>query len=159
LQNQVFSNDSFQQTGSGIPPVNPRAINNGYLSDEVIVRKIWRATVSYLTGKSTISASAYSQDSEYQTSGSKQKATGINAVWNWQFASKTSAYLKPQWQQIQYANVINMDQYYDIAVGFNRSITPLLNGRLEFRHLNQNSDINTNNYQENRATISLFMRF
>lgn len=159
LQNQVFANDSVQQNGSGITPLNPRAINNGYLSDEVIVRKLWRATVSTRTGKSTLSASAYSQDSEYQSSGSKQKATGINAAWNWQFASKTSAYLKPQWQQTQYANVTDKDQYYDIAVGLNRSITPSLNGRLEFRHLNQSSDIIANNYQENRATISLFMRF
>lgn len=158
-QEQIFPKNPSQPGGPVITPPNPRVINNGFLSDEVIVRKVWRASVSYLTGKSTVSASAYSQDSEYQTSGTNQKATGLNATWDWQFASKTSAYLRPQWQQTQYGIVTSDDQYYDIAVGLNRSITPLLNGRLELRHLNQSSDIKANSYEENRATASLFMRF
>jgi uncharacterized protein (PEP-CTERM system associated) len=51
------------------------------------------------------------------------------------------------------------DDRYDVAIGLTRSITSQLNGRLEFRHLNQNSDLTTNSYQENRATANLFMRF
>lgn len=137
----------------------PRSINNGYLSDEVIVQKIWNASVSYITGKSTVSTNAYSRDSVYQISGSKQKATGLNATWNWKFASQTSAYLRPQWQQTEYGDTNNKDQYYDISVGLTRTITPQMNGRLEIRHSDQSSDIDTNNYQENRATASLFMRF
>lgn len=158
-QYQVFPANPTEPVGPVVIDPNNRPINNGYLSNEVIVRRLWRASVSYLTGKSTVSAGAYSQNSEYQTTGNKQEATGLNASWNWQFASKTSAYLRPQWQQTKYAAVTNKDQYYDIAIGLNRSITPMLNGRLEFRHLNQSSELNRNNYEENRATASLFMRF
>ncbi len=164
LQHQVFSSNPTDPAGPVVIDPNNRPINNGYLSNEVIVRKIWRASVTYLTGKSTWSAGAYSQNSEYQTNGIKQEATGLNGSWNWQFASKTSAYLRPQWQQTKYATAKNSDQYYtdqyyDVAIGLNRSITPMLNGRLEFRHLNQSSKLNSNNYEENRATASLFMRF
>lgn len=156
-----------------------RSINIPTLTDEVIVRKRWNLSTSYNTGKSTISANAYNEDRVFQVSGESQKVRGINATWNWQFASRTSAYLSPGWQHtdgsgpsLTAANLNSADSKsdrYDLAIGLNRSITSRLNGRLEFRHVNQTSDsntnsfqpldLNTNSYQENRATASLFMRY
>lgn len=154
-----------------------RAINIPTLTDEVIVRKRWNFSASYNTGKSTISANAYHENRTFQVSGNHEKVRGINATWNWQFASRTSAYIRPSWQHTDGAgpsltgfNVNTVDSNtdrYDIAIGMNRSITSRLNGRLEFRHVNQTTDnntnvngfLNTNSYQENRATASVFMRF
>jgi len=153
-----------------------RAISNPTFSDEVIVRKIWNLSTSYNTGKSTVSASAYNEDRVSQVSGDKQIVRGLSATWNWQFASRTSAYIRPGWQQTDstassVAATNSKSNRYDLAIGLNRSITTRLNGRLEFRHVNQTSDsntntngsqpldLNTNGYQENRATASLFMRY
>jgi len=153
-----------------------RPISNPTFSDEVIVRKIWNLSTSYNTGKSTVSASAYNQDRVSQVSGDKQIVRGLSATWNWQFASRTSAYIRPGWQQTDstassVAATNSKSNRYDLAIGLNRSITTRLNGRLEFRHVNQTSDsntntngsqpldLNTNGYQENRATASLFMRY
>ncbi|CAA9889371.1 conserved hypothetical protein [Candidatus Methylobacter favarea] len=129
------------------------------LTNEVIVRKTWNFSVSFNTGKSTISANAFNEDRVFQVTGNNEKVRGFNATWNWRFASKTSAYIRPGWQHIERALNSTQDDRYDIAIGMNRSITPRLNGRIEFRHLNQKSDLNTNDFQENRATASLFMRF
>jgi len=183
-QLQIFQvQDQF-----GNPIINPvtnqpyqAQINIPTLTDEVIVRKRWGFSSSYNTGKSTISANAYNEDRVFQVSGRNQKVRGINATWNWQFASRTSAYLRPGWQHTDGSGpsvaVVNSNadnsnsDRYDIAIGLNRSITSRLNGRLELRHVNQASDsnaivngiglsdLNTNSYQENRATASLFMRF
>ncbi|MDP2903126.1 MAG: TIGR03016 family PEP-CTERM system-associated outer membrane protein [Methylovulum sp.] len=169
LQQQIFTvQDSF---GNAIidPVTNEavqRAINLPTLTDEVITRKNWNFSVSYNTGKSTIGANAYNEDRVFQLSGSNQKVRGINATWNWRFASRTSAYLRPGWQQTDgvATSLLAADSNnhrFDLAIGLNRSITNQLNGRLEFRHVNQVSgnNINTNDYLENRATASLFMRY
>ena len=133
-------------------------VNIPTLTNEVIVREMWNLSGSYYSGKSSVGASAFIEDRDFQVTSQKEKVRGLSANWNWQFASRTSAYLAPRWQQIDRANATKDDRY-DVAVGLNRSITRHLNGRLEFRHLDQRSDITVNNYQENRATASLFMRF
>lgn len=173
LQQRIFT----VQDSSGNDIIDPvtsqavqRAINLPTLNDEVIVRKKWNFSVSFNTGKSTIGADAYNEDRVFQTSGDNQIVRGVGATWNWRFASKTSAYIRPLWQQTdRSANV--KDERYDILIGVNRSITSRINGKLEFRHVNQSSDnnaitssfqplnSNVNNYQENRATASLFMRY
>lgn len=159
-QQQVFTvQDSF-----GNPIIDPvtnqsvqRAINLPTLTNDVIVRKKWNFSVSFNTGKSTLGVNAFNEDRVFQVSGNNQLVRGLSATWNWQFASKTNAYIRPLWQQTD--RDVNKDNRYDVSIGVNRSFSNLVNGRLELRHLNQMSDVSTNDYQENRATASLFMRY
>ncbi len=151
---------------------------NSTLTDEVIVRKRWNFSASFRSAKSTWSATAFNENRVFQTSGTSEKVRGINASWFWQFAPKTSFYIQPSWLEINRSNVLpeslsfsglligtgtlssaSKDQRYDIAVGLNQAITRKISGRLEVRHINQTSDIDTNDYQENRATATMFMRF
>ncbi len=138
-------------------------INTPSLTDEVIVRESWNLSASFYTGKSSINFNAFNQDRTFQGSASTKPRTehvrGVNAAWNWQFARKTSAYLSPQWQQIDRADLPITDSRYDFAIGLNQAITNRINGQVEFRHLTQTSDLPSNDYQENRATANLFMRF
>jgi uncharacterized protein (PEP-CTERM system associated) len=78
--------------------------------------------------------------------------------------------LQPTWQETEEAsnNLLSdgrrspgsRDRRYDIALGLSQAITRKITGRLEVRHINQSSDFNkTNDYQENRATATMFMRF
>ena len=169
-QNQFFPDINQPGNPRNNPDFNTRIINNPILTNDVIVNKTWNFSVSFNTGKSTLSANAYDQDYKYQNSLiNSQKLIGVNGTWNWRFASQTSAYINPQWQHNDNQGSANNSQYYTVAIGVNRSITSQLNGVLEFRHINQMSDGNadnpqlnnsfSNDYQENRATASLFMRF
>ncbi|NOT16324.1 MAG: TIGR03016 family PEP-CTERM system-associated outer membrane protein [Methylotenera sp.] len=163
-QTQIFPN----QNQSGNIDPNQRIFNNPNLNNEVIVTKVWNLSASFTTGKSTINASVFDQNFEYQASGLSQKSIGINGGWNWQFSGKTNAYFRPQWQHIKSQGIANR-QSYTLAIGLNQAITSRLNGNFEFRHINQTSGQNSdlfeqsngfaNNYQENRATASLSMRF
>ena len=169
-QNQVFPNQNLtdNQILNAVP--DPRIINNPNLNNEVIVTKRWNLSVSYLTGKSTFTANAYDQDYTYQISGNNQTLIGVGGAWNWRFASQTSAYLRPLWQMTENHGSANNTQYYTVIIGVNKAITSRLNGILEFRHITQTSSGNSittptsfnnvvNDYQENRATASLNMRF
>jgi hypothetical protein len=137
-----------------------RAISIPTLTNDVIVRKKWNLSASYNTGKTTVSANAFNEDRTFELSGNNQNVKGLSAMWNWQFASKTSAYIQPLWQQTESVLNNSKNSRYDFTVGINESITSHINGKLEFRHLNQMTDLNSaNDYQENRATASLFMRY
>jgi hypothetical protein len=137
-----------------------RSISIPTLTNDVIVRKKWNFAASYNTGKSTISANAFNEDRSFELTGNTQTVKGLSATWNWQFASKTSAYVRPLWQQTEGGVTNSKNDRYDFTMGINESITRNINGKLEFRHLNQMSDLNlANDYQENRATASLFMRY
>jgi hypothetical protein len=168
-QNQIFPAQNLTNNGISITDLNQRIINNPTLTNQVIVSKNWNLSVSFNTGRSTLSANVYDHDYTYQTLGNNQKLIGVSGSWNWRFASQTSAYLRPQWQMNDNSNSINNSQYYTISVGMNHTITSRINGVLEFRHVTQNSNGNSNilqqlnnfsnDYQENRVTASLFMRF
>lgn len=168
-QNQIFPAQNQADILLNNSDPNPRVINNPYLNDEVIVTKNWNFSVSFNTGKSTLSGNAYFNDYQYQISDTNQKLIGVSGTWNWRFASQTSAYLRPQWQMTDNQGSINNQQYYTVSIGVNHSITRKLNGVLEFHHVNQSSDGSSSvsqllnnlayDYQENRVTASLFMRF
>lgn len=167
-QNQIFPAENVANNQIGNSDLNQRIINNPTLTNQVIVTKTWNFSSSFTPGKSTFSANVYSDDYTYQTVGNNQNIIGANGTWNWPFASKTSAYLRPQWQHIDNQGSTDNSQYYTVAIGINRNFTSRLNGVLEFRHMNQTSNGNenndlpgglTNDYQENRVTASIFMRF
>ena len=168
-QNQIFPTQNQADNLVTNPLPNARAINNPYLNNEVIVTKNWNFSVSFNTGKSTLSGNAYFNDYTYQISNTTQKLIGVSGTWNWRFASQTSAYLSPQWQMTDNQNSINNSQFYTVSIGVNHSITSQLNSTLEFRHVNQSTSGSSNvsqalnnlanDYQENRVTASLNMRF
>lgn len=167
-QNQIVPAENLANNLISNSDLNQRIINNPSLTNQVIVTKTWNLSSSFTPGMSTFSANIYADDYTYQTVGNNQNVIGLSSSWIWPFASKTSGYLRPQWQHIENQGTTNNSQYYTIAIGINRTFTSRLNGVLEFRHMNQTSNGNennvqldglTNDYQENRVTASLFMRF
>jgi uncharacterized protein (PEP-CTERM system associated) len=111
-----------------------------------------------------LGATAFDEDRAFQTTGDHQQVKGLTANWAVNFNPQTSVYISPRWQQTDRAKTLTSgiagkDNRYDVAIGLTQSLTSQLNGRLELRHLNQDSDLKANSYQENRVTANLFMRF
>ncbi len=130
------------------------------LTDEVIERKLWNLSFSYLTGKSIFGVSGFLENRTFLLSPDNNEiVSGVNGFWNWQFAPRTTAFFSPGWQFIDRERGNTTDNRYDVAIGMNRVITNRLTGRLEYRHLNQISGNADNTFQENRATASLFVSF
>jgi uncharacterized protein (PEP-CTERM system associated) len=143
-------------------------------TNDVVVRESWDLSANYYTGKSSFALNFFSQDRRYEFAGQEgvttlnrtvlhEQAVGVGSRWQWQFAGKTSAYIQPQWQHIKQHTVLAKEDAsidrFDVAIGLNRLLTSRLGARLEFRHINQTSNLDNNSYEENRATANLFMRF
>ena len=142
------------------------------LTNDVLVRRVANASVSYTTGKSSFQLGGFYEKREYQnTNADQQTVYGADASWNWQFSRRTGLLLSPSWQRITGDTVevptdvsVNQDRYQFIArmtrtiplrFGRNR----LLNASIEYRFVQQDADLAANTYMENRVTASLFMNF
>lgn len=167
LQQRVFTLvDPFGNTINNPITSQPVqfAINLPTLTNEVITRKRWNFSVSYQTGKSTVTANAYNEDRVFQITRRNEEVKGLGLTWNWQFQPKTSAFIAPNWQQTDNAaslidTTTSNFTRFDVAVGINRTINTWASSRLEFRHLNQSSDVSANGFSENRASATVNMRF
>lgn len=154
----------FDQTS--IDPLNPLLnLNIPSYVDSVIVSKNARLAINYTTGKSTYNAAIYNTQRSYESilDGQQDDVYGATAGWQWQFQPRLNFYLQPTWQSID--NATSSNQRYDLALGLSRAIPinlgrPLtMNTRLEFRHINQKSDLSENDYMENRATANFAVLF
>ncbi|HYE37936.1 TIGR03016 family PEP-CTERM system-associated outer membrane protein [Methylocaldum sp.] len=164
LDQQVFVlNDPF-----GNPIVSPvtnqpflLAINQPILTNEVITRKRGQASVSGRTAKNTVTLTGYQENRSFQFSGD-QDVLGLTASWSWRFTARTHSFLNFTWQAIDSQSITlgNSDnKFMTVSLALNRNIWTDLIGSLELRHTQQDSNRSENEYDENRVTASLNMRF
>jgi len=174
LQNSPFSAvdaDGNQILGSDGQPIIFN-VSLPSLNNDVLIRKVANASVSYSTGKSSFQLGGFYERREYQNSAADQQTVyGADASWNWQFWRRTSLFVSPTWQRITGDAVspvdivgVNQDRYQfitrltrTIPLKFGRN--RLLNVNIEYRFVKQNADIAENTYMENRVTANLFMNF
>jgi len=162
-QQSVFQD--FQQDGVAVNPTDPLAYDSTLVNlvDDVIISKRAALSFNFLTGKSSYSASVYNQRRSYELNPNEDNIYGASGTWNWQFQPRLSFYLRPNWQSIENDTAAN--NRYDVALGVSRAIPinlgrPLMmNTRFELRHIDQKSDLSTNDYTENRATASFAVLF
>ncbi|MGR8930576.1 MAG: TIGR03016 family PEP-CTERM system-associated outer membrane protein [Gammaproteobacteria bacterium] len=144
-------------------------INIPFLVNDVIVSKNANLTFGYRTGKSNYRLSLFNTQRSYSLRPQRDDVFGASAMWSWQFAPRFNFYLRPSWQSTSISNsdiaTAADNRRYDVSLGLSRAIPinlgrPLMmNTRLEFRHINQMSDLSANDYSENRATANFFVRF
>jgi len=137
------------------------------LVDDVIINKQGTLTFGYRSGKSSYNISLYNTRRTYELNPQEDNVYGASASWMWQIESRLNFYLRPTWQSTDISNTEtgSSNTRYDVALGLSRAVPinlgrPLLmHTRLEFRHINQMSDLSSNDYEENRATANFAVRF
>ena len=164
---------------TGQPVINPvtnqliqRDLSLPTLVDEVFIRKRGEISFAYRTGKSDINASVFNEKRIFQVSKNKDDIFGISADWNWRFTRRTSFFARSSWQKTKRTtsslaleegsdSTDSIDDRFDFSMGLTRRIpirfgkSSQMNGRIEYRYLNQTSDDDFNEFQENRITASL----
>jgi hypothetical protein len=163
LEQPVFPLPGQDQFANpGIDPVTGlpfRPIDTPVLTDDVLTRKRGQLSVSGNTAKSNISLTAYQEDRTFQTVENDQAVLGLTGVWNWRFATRVSSILRASWQEIDFKRADIINDFTNVSLGLNRNFTRYIAGYLEYRHLLQQSNRANNEFDENRITASLNIRF
>lgn len=142
---------------------NSIALDQPDFTSEIITRQRGQIGFQFSTAKTSLSLTGYQEKRNYQTSGD-QSVLGASAYWNWRLTQSTGSLLSLGWQSTDGSSPANAvsdstNNLKMVSVGLNRRIWEELNGYLEFRHTEQDSNIEKFQFRENRVTASVFMGF
>lgn len=156
-----------------MPTSTSQSVPVGHVND-VLVRKIANASISYTTGKSRFQLGGFYERREFENTNNDQEIVyGADASWSWQFIRRTSFFISPSWQHIQGDTPLLIDELntsadldrYQIITRLTRTLpinigrSKALNTSIEYRFVQQDSKQVDNSYIENRVTASVSMKF
>jgi len=163
LDQQIFTTtDAFGQPQTNAVATQDTSFNIRLpsLTNEVFITKNADISVSFRTGKSNLSADLYQTRRVFQQSGNRETVTGISASWNWRFSNRTQFLLSSNWQQTRSKGTTPFsDQRFNVKLAVTRNIFARLNGKIDYRFVDQNSDDHLNTYSENRISANLLLQF
>ncbi len=142
---------------TGFPVV---VVNNLFsLTDQEFIRQRLQGSVTWKSGKSDFVLGAYNERREFEISNESEDVLGANASWVWRLKPRTQSILGGGWQYRNPAGTSEADELWYASLGLNRSITQKVNSSLEFRHTERASGAAGRDYDENRLSLQLNMRF
>ena len=157
---------------NGLPLALAENIN--YFTNRYFLQKRLQASVSLTGVRNTVVLSLFDATREAQTAqtadslllgpldrslNDSTKSTGVNLLWNWRIAPQTSANLNAGFTRTTSETTNRQDDNKTLRISLTQQFQPKLNGMIELRHLERDSNQNTGNYSENALTASVNMNF
>ncbi|PKO73137.1 MAG: TIGR03016 family PEP-CTERM system-associated outer membrane protein [Betaproteobacteria bacterium HGW-Betaproteobacteria-17] len=134
------------------------------LRNGVFVSKTLRAGVSWGKGKLTYSLNAFDTRRDYQLLDSEDRSRGVTGAVNYRYAPKTNVIGSVGLTRNEVPAALSgttdrEDDLLTLSLGINHQFATDLSGALTFRHIQRDSNVADANYEENRLTASVNMRF
>lgn len=157
---------------NGLPAALAENIN--YFTNRVFLQKRLQASVALNGVKNTLVFSVFDMTREAQTAqemdsnllgtnllalNDETRQTGTNVLWNWRLSPLTSANMSAGYTRATSPVTDRKDNIKTIRLGLARKFQPKLNGSLDFRHNQRDSNQSGGDYRENAITASLHMSF
>ncbi|HEV2612178.1 MAG TPA: TIGR03016 family PEP-CTERM system-associated outer membrane protein [Noviherbaspirillum sp.] len=156
---------------TGLQPTLSRSVN--YLSNQFFLQKALRASVAITGARNTLLFTAYNLDRRPQSAGGaailfpgtvtggigETRQTGLNALWNWRIGTRTNATFTADFSKSKLNVTGTEDRLRTYRIAFAHRIQPKLDGVIEIKRAEQDSDTFANNYHENAISAFLSMKF
>jgi hypothetical protein len=128
-------------------------------TNEVFTRKRGQASMGIHTRRTDALFTVYSERRDYLVSLNSQRVSGLSASWNWRFAGRTTLVLAGDARRTRLLTTGGQDDLWYALTGLKRSLSPKADLSLTYRYTTLNSSLGTNDYRENRVTLTLNKRF
>ncbi len=134
------------------------------LRNGVFISKTLRAGVSWGKGKLNYSLSAFDTRRDYQLLDSEDRSRGVVGAVNYRYAPKTNVIGSVGLTRNEVPAALSgttdrEDDLLTLSLGINHQFAADLSGALAFRHTQRDSNVADADYEENRLTASVNMRF
>jgi uncharacterized protein (PEP-CTERM system associated) len=134
------------------------------LRNGVFVSKTLRAGVSWGKGKLNYSLNAFDTRRDYQLLDSEDRSRGVIGAVNYRYAPKTNVIGSVGLTRNEVPAALSgttdrEDDLLTLSLGINHQFATDLSGALTFRHIQRDSNVADADYEENRLTASVNMRF
>ena len=136
------------------------AVGNEFfsLTDSTFNRKRGSLSYFYQLARSRYQFSIYRQKRTELATQEKQDSRGLNASWSWRFGSKTRLSVFYNLQRSDFSTTAGPVDYRLFSIGINRSVGVRSELDLSYLRSSQDSDSGSNNFTENRVTLSFRIR-
>ncbi|MEJ2345799.1 MAG: TIGR03016 family PEP-CTERM system-associated outer membrane protein [Gammaproteobacteria bacterium] len=128
-------------------------------TNEVFTRKRGQASVGVHTHRTDAMITAYSERRNYLVSLTSQRVFGLSGTWNWRFATRTTLLLGANARRTRFLDTSQKDDLWYVLTGLRRSISTKADVSLTYRYARLNSSVASNDYRENRVTLTLNKTF
>ncbi|MDQ2696281.1 MAG: TIGR03016 family PEP-CTERM system-associated outer membrane protein [Pseudomonadota bacterium] len=129
------------------------------LTDVEFLRERFEGTFNYERGRSRFIVRAFSEDRDFERAlQPDESAFGGSAGWIWRFAPKTRSSLRGEWQRSEDDDG-REDDLWETRLGLNHRFAEDLDGSVEYRHGQRDSNQPGDDYTENRLTLFLRLTF
>lgn len=134
------------------------------LRNGVFISKTLRAGVSWGKGKLNYSLNAFDTRRDYQLLDSEDRSSGVIGSVNYRYAPKTNVIGSVGLTRNEVPAALSgttdrEDDLLTLSLGVNHQFATDLSGALTFRHIQRDSNVADADYEENRLTASVNMRF
>ena len=134
------------------------------LRNGVFVSKTLRAGVSWGKGKLNYSLNAFDTRRDYQLLDSEDRSRGVTGAVNYRYAPKTNVIGSVGLTRNEVPAALSgttdrEDDLLTLSLGIHHQFATDLSGALTFRHTERDSNVADADYEENRLTASVNMRF
>ncbi len=155
---------SFPPAPTNCVSFNPKPGLLFDLRNGVFVSKTLRAGVSWGKGKLNYSLNAFDTRRDYQLLDSEDRSRGVTGAVNYRYAPKTNVIGSVGLTRNEVPAALSgttdrEDDLLTLSLGIHHQFATDLSGALTFRHIQRDSNVADANYDENRLTASVNMRF
>jgi uncharacterized protein (PEP-CTERM system associated) len=159
-------------SANGLPPTLLEPVN--FFSNQYNEYKTLRASVAFTGVRNNIVFSLFSSKtkalSDQAGTGSvsgpidlqanqDSDQVGANALWNLRMSSTMDANLSATISRSTSNETDQQDDYKILRLGLTKKLLPKVNGRVELRHNEDDSNLPDNSYEENAVTASIQITF
>ncbi len=148
---QVFAR---QPSGEEIPP----GADNEFVPIDFrpYIRKRLETNIQYSYSKTTVNWYAFNEKRLYLTDNEEEKSYGSSLNWTWRITDRTTPNISTGWQRIDSEfPTQTRDELINIDLGVTHITSNRLVSSLTFRHVNQNSDLAQNEYEQNSINLNV----
>jgi uncharacterized protein (PEP-CTERM system associated) len=155
---------SFPPAPTNCVSFNPKPGLLFDLRNGVFVSKTLRAGVSWGKGKLNYSLNAFDTRRDYQLLDSEDRSRGVTGAVNYRYAPKTNVIGSVGLTRNEVPAALSgttdrEDDLLTLSLGIHHQFATDLSGALTFRHTERDSNVADADYEENRLTASVNMRF
>lgn len=155
---------SFPPAPTNCVSFNPKPGLLFDLRNGVFVAKTLRAGVNWGKGKLNYSLNAFDTRRDYQLLDSEDRSRGVIGAVNYRYAPKTNiigsvGLTRNEVPAALSGTTDREDDLLTLSLGVNHQFATDLSGALTFRHIQRDSNVADADYEENRLTASVNMRF
>ena len=125
------------------------------LQNDVIVNQRLDINLAYSNRRNSANVGLYNSTRTGQASNSNEDITGLRASFSRQLSEKLTATINADWTSSDFQNGQRTDNRYGFGAHLTRRLGRHMNGIIDYRYRQSDSDSTRNTYTENRLSASL----